>query len=487
MKRTLSVFAGAVIAASLVIAPLAASAEEAPVEEPTTVEVVETPITEEPAEGPAPEEVAPTEEAAPVEPQGQPDFICDEDTDGWLTKVDNDAEGNTVHVTAPEGFLIDKYCVKAGTTKHLIAVDPASASVDIDHPEKDSVSHYQIHVIPAPTEPEDPKFVPCTATGSRHFTSLDEWNLTETRSAGHNVLVENGLHVYTDTDVTGSPDPRKAAGYLPVDFALKDYGTFDLDWTGTSPAPGGQMLVDLDNDGTPTGYLVIEDAYNGDWWLSANWANDVDPATLPVSAVGGGGADWASPQEWLNAFPDARIMAIGYSLGSGVNGDGIINSITVGCVTYTFDYEEVVIPEPTVTTLGAPIISDVCGTEDDRGYLPEDTEGVDYEWASDDEEVLDIVAYINEGFVVNDVPEGWTETEGGYLYEWTYEFTDEACPSTTPPATPPTTPMKPVSASLAETGGGDVSPLVSLAGVLTAALGAVLFTIATVNRRRRNA
>ena len=210
---------------------------------------------------------------------------------------------------------------------------------DIEHPE--------VLPITCEEDPEDPVFSECVSTGSTHFTNLSAWNLSETRAAGHNVLVENGLHVYTDD----ASSLAKAAGYLAVDFALKDYGSFDLDWTGTSPAPGGQMLVDLDNDGTPTGYLVIEDAYNGEWWLSANWNGDVPASELPVSAVGGGGADWASPQEFLNAFPDARIKAIGYSLGSGVKGDGVISSITAGCHVYTFGIVPPVTYEPSCTTV----------------------------------------------------------------------------------------------------------------------------------------
>jgi len=40
--------------------------------------------------------------------------------------------------------------------------------------------------------------------------------------------------------------------------------------------------------------------------------------------------------DYLAANPDARVLAIGYSLGSGVQGDAVISKITAGCVEYTF-------------------------------------------------------------------------------------------------------------------------------------------------------
>jgi LPXTG-motif cell wall-anchored protein len=76
----------------------------------------------------------------------QPEFICNEGA-GWEDKVDTDGDPATVEYTAPDGFLVDAYCVKAGTAKEIIPVAPAAASVTIDHPDKDSVSHYQVKLV----------------------------------------------------------------------------------------------------------------------------------------------------------------------------------------------------------------------------------------------------------------------------------------------------------------------------------------------------
>lgn len=498
MKKIITASAAVALALAL-ISPAAAFAEEGgdTVSAPLTTEqeaqgtespdTLPEPVSEAQEPAPVVEESVPEEAPAPVEDstlteEGQPDFICDEDTDGWLEKVDNSGEGNTVTVTAPEGFLIDRYCVKAGTTKHIIEVTPA-ASVEVDHPEKDSVSHYQIHVVPVPEEDPDPRFVPCEVTGSQHFTSLEGWDFTQSSGDGSAswAIVENGLAVSTLSE-----GHRKVAGYLPVSFPLSHYGTFDIDWTGTTPPPGGQLLVDLDGDGTPTGYLVIEDAYNGEWWLSANWGNDVDPADLPVTAVGGGGADWATPQEFLNAFPDANVLAIGFSLGSGVTGSGTINSITAGCKVYTFDLPD---PEPLPATLTAPQWTDQCGTDNDEGALPVPTEGIEYTWLSDDTESPDywtVRAYVAEGYVLTGLPEGWTSVGEG-AYDYVIPMSAEACPveepEPTPTPTPTPTPAKTATPSaLAATGGPDTSLFIG-GGVLALLLGAVALVGARLRRR----
>src|SRR4029078_1504316 len=40
--------------------------------------------------------------------------------------------------------------------------------------------------------------------------------------------------------------------------------------------------------------------------------------------------------EWRAAFPNAKILHVGWSLGSGAVGDGGINAIPVGLTKYTF-------------------------------------------------------------------------------------------------------------------------------------------------------
>lgn len=74
--------------------------------------------------------------------------------EGWLDKVEgNFTDGDPVlTVSAPEGFLIDMYCVKAGPTAVIVPVNPPAGTVTVDFPGIDSVSHFAIHLIAAPTE-----------------------------------------------------------------------------------------------------------------------------------------------------------------------------------------------------------------------------------------------------------------------------------------------------------------------------------------------
>jgi hypothetical protein len=74
----------------------------------------------------------------------QAENTCNETGDGWQPKVDN-VNQPSVTVTAPEGFLISAYCVKAGPEAVIVTVDPPQKTVTIA-PGQD-VSHYQIKLV----------------------------------------------------------------------------------------------------------------------------------------------------------------------------------------------------------------------------------------------------------------------------------------------------------------------------------------------------
>jgi LPXTG-motif cell wall-anchored protein len=89
--------------------------------------------------------------------------------EGWQEKVEGEFEDGDpeLTVTAPEGFLIDMYCVKTGSDQTgdgavIVTVDPPLETVTIDHPTKQGVSHFIIHLIEAPTE--TPTETPTTET-----------------------------------------------------------------------------------------------------------------------------------------------------------------------------------------------------------------------------------------------------------------------------------------------------------------------------------
>lgn len=352
-----------------------------------------------------------------------------------------------------------------------------------------------------------------TSPGSpESFTVNGDFSQSSTDGSASWSGAADGLHIATTE--TGH---RKVAGYLNISAPVSLYSLtdFDLGWTGTATPPGGQILVDLDNDGTFTGYMVIEDAYAGEWWLSANWANDIDLTAGPVTAVGGGGVDWATPAEFQAVYPDAKAYQVGFSFGSGVTGSGVISGITAGGVNYSF-VTTVPATEPTYEWQANGVTGQ--GTE-----VPADTESVHYVRGEDvsiptwDKVACDLAPVVEYGEWITtlgdcetkaDVSERtvsttpWVKEKVGYkkyvltagetvigepertAIAWTEEQIAEECPTVTPSPNPTSNPTPvPAAATLPRTGGGDVSPLVPLAAGLTAALGVTLVTLAVYRRR----
>lgn len=161
--------------------------------------------------------------------------------------------------------------------------------------------------------------------------------LSDTRATGHYEVEGTGLHIWTDSN-TGTD---KVAEYVDTTTALAEVAAAEepkLDYTATSGniPPGYQLVVDFDGDGTKDGILVGEPTYYGtNWWLSNGSEDDVK-ANAPHTGSGSGSTWFGTLGEWSANFPNANVTAFGFSLGSGVLGDGVIDSITFAGTTYTF-------------------------------------------------------------------------------------------------------------------------------------------------------
>ena len=186
---------------------------------------------------------------------------------------------------------------------------------------------------------QPPTVQACTTYGSVVSHDLTGWDTSDTRATGHYAVTADGLHIYTE----GATSTDKVAAYYSTSFALANAGTKtvgdSLDYTKNfGIAPGLQQVVDFNNDGTPDGILVGETVYGGtDWWLNNSGTLPGSP-TLPAAMTtgGSGSARHGTLNEWLALYPAAHVRAVGFSLGSGVYGDGIVKRITLGCVNYTF-------------------------------------------------------------------------------------------------------------------------------------------------------
>ncbi|HEX8389825.1 MAG TPA: hypothetical protein VF597_00175 [Candidatus Saccharimonadales bacterium] len=180
-----------------------------------------------------------------------------------------------------------------------------------------------------------------------------ELNTSETRASGEVTFLPDTLRVRTTDAASPGSSLNKAAGYFePISTAFPRSGSLVwLDYEGGGTArPGQQLVFDYDNvDGNGNDYnvLVGEVVYGDVWWLTGGSSADAKAADPSGAENGGSGSEWfGTLSQWADAMPNARFLAGGFSLGSGVLGDGRIESITYGADRYTFTNQA----EPPATT-----------------------------------------------------------------------------------------------------------------------------------------
>ncbi|WKW87081.1 membrane protein [Microbacterium phage Nicole72] len=197
-------------------------------------------------------------------------------------------------------------------------------------------------------------------------TLAPRFDYSETRATGHFEATEDGLHIWTE----GSTSTDKVALYRSVSVPLSGVTSASVSYTATTGiTPGSQVVVDINGDGVGDGILVNEPVYGDVAWLS-NSASAAFKAGAPHVGGGYGSENYGTLSEWGTAFPDATVVAVGFSLGSGVLGDGVVHAVNVGGVAYTF----------TQTVPGAPATYGWVATGE-TGHaltLPADTETTRY-------------------------------------------------------------------------------------------------------------
>lgn len=203
--------------------------------------------------------------------------------------------------------------------------------------------------------------------------------LSDTRTAGHVEFLKDGLHVWTD-DATSN---AKAAEYFAVPTQALP-GSASLTWFGTQPQPGSQIVFDMDGDRTNANtfnILVGEPIYGDDYWYTGGQARAAQRGFTCPETTGGFGSDChGTLAEWQQTLPGAQVYAVGFSLGSGVQGDGVIHDIQVGDTDYQFTSEPAVtkvpvtgtatvneVVRPRATTLRLRFVTDALGANQAAG------------------------------------------------------------------------------------------------------------------------
>lgn len=175
-------------------------------------------------------------------------------------------------------------------------------------------------------------------TGTIHVPSDFVAALGDTRATGHYAVQGTGLRVWTESNTSTD----KVAEYVATSTPLATAGEPTLEVTNNSGSiqPGFQLVIDFDGNGSADGILVGEPVYGNDWWLNNAAAQFVKDGA-PSHTGGYGSTNHGTLAQWRTAFPDANVVAFGFSLGSGVQGDWVIDAINFAGTRYTFQQDVV--------------------------------------------------------------------------------------------------------------------------------------------------
>jgi len=168
------------------------------------------------------------------------------------------------------------------------------------------------------------------------------YDFDDSGDTGHYEATAEGLHIWTE----GTTSEDQVRLLQRADVPLADVTSAGVDFTNTSGGgvPSAQLLIDSPSiPGLIDGTLVAEAIYGDKVWLTAG-SSDALKALAPHTGSGSGSNWWGTMAEWGAAVPDATIVGIGFSLGSGVLGDGILHSVDVGDVSYPFVKETPAVP-----------------------------------------------------------------------------------------------------------------------------------------------
>ena len=160
---------------------------------------------------------------------------------------------------------------------------------------------------------------------------------------------DGGVRVYhrcraTATDVNpagGVYFDNKAAGYFPAPLALRRRRTSRFAWTRSTTTPGRPGPERPAGHRTSTTTAPPTASWSARPSTAATGGSPAAPRRssrpAPRSTVAASAPTTTAPcPSGAAAFPNAKILHVGWSLGSGAVGDGVINAITVGLTKYTF-------------------------------------------------------------------------------------------------------------------------------------------------------
>ena len=134
-----------------------------------------------------------------------------------------------------------------------------------------------------------------------------------------------------------TPAPTRSRKASRRATLLADAGELSLDYTSTTSGAGPASSW----SSTSTTTAPATASWSASRRSTARTGGPRQPKQFvkdgaPSHTGGSGSADHGTLDKWRAAFPDAQVLAFGFSLGSGVKGDGVITSIDFAGTSYTF-------------------------------------------------------------------------------------------------------------------------------------------------------
>ena len=176
-------------------------------------------------------------------------------------KIDTTGDPQTVTVTAPEGMLIDGYCVKAGSVNQgdgpvYVTVDPPVKTLTFGYPDGKAVSHYSLSYTTAP-----PPVDVCPNIEGDQSEVPDGYEIDD---AGNCVPVEE-----PPTDVC--PNIPGDQSEVPDGYEIDDAGNCVPVEEPPFVCPDGSVPEDENGNGVgPEDCIIIDDHPVGDVTVTAH-------------------------------------------------------------------------------------------------------------------------------------------------------------------------------------------------------------------------
>ncbi|MDF0514837.1 hypothetical protein PX701_14490 [Agromyces sp. H3Y2-19a] len=390
--------------------------------------------------------------------------VCPSYLPNGTDKIDTTGDPKTVTVTAPDGKLIDYYCVKAGSVKNgngpqIIDVEPPAKTVTITYPGGKAISHYSVHYVDEPGQPQivtieaAPSHIDLCGIGNDTFqlpsdTQAIDWSfigsvasgeVTVSAAAKLGYIFAEGAKTswtFTFTDEPCEEEPEVVTiDVVPTSADLcgtaNDGYTLPSDtdaiaWSESGSVAEGEVVVTAT---AKDGYRFADDATTSWTFAFTDEPCEEEPEVGVIEVVptmvdlcGTANDGYTVPSDTDDySWSTTGSVAEGKVVVTATPAEGyVFEEGSQSEWTFVFTNEPCAEQPEVVTIEIGPRSVDACGTANDGHYLPEDTDAITWNVTSVEPGVVTVTATANPGYVFAE----------GVQTSWTFTYTDEPCRAT---------------------------------------------------------